>query len=203
MRVLITAGGTREPIDDVRFITNRSSGALGRALAAEARSRGHEVLLLAPEGGDRAFESTADLERELRRAAKLGPWDIVLHSAAVSDYRPEPVKGKIRSDRKELVLRLVRTPKLIARFREWFERAFLVGFKLTSGVKPDLRVRIAGEQIANYGTDLCVENDIAEYGPGEHKARIVSRNEVFDIPKGDKASVARAIMDFVERACSS
>lgn len=201
MRFLITAGGTREPIDAVRYITNFSSGRLGRAMASEAKAKGHDAVLLAPEG-DRDFQSTADLERELERASKE-PWNAVLHAAAVSDYRPaEVAKEKIRSDQEELVIRLVRTPKLIAHLRDWFGDAFLVGFKLTSGTAPEERLRIAREQIALNRTDACVENDLTEYGPGEHKARIVTATEVIDIPKGDKASVARAIVAFVERRCS-
>jgi hypothetical protein len=200
--ILITAGGTKEPIDDVRYITNRSTGKLGRALAAEAIARHHRVLLLAPEG-DREFGSTADLERELKRASGEGAWDVVLHAAAVSDYRPASViDGKINSERDDLVIRLVRTPKLIAHLRDWFGRAFLVGFKLTSGTPPEERVRIAREQIAKNRTDACVENDRTEFGPGEHKARLVTADAIIDIPKGDKASVARAILINVERLCS-
>ena len=191
MRILITAGGTREPIDAVRYITNLSSGRLGRTMADEARRRWHATALLAPDG-DRPFRSTADLEEQLMRASKES-WDAVLHAAAVSDYRPaEVVQGKISSDRDELVIRCVRTPKLIAHLRDWFPRAFLVGFKLTSGVAPEERARIAREQISKNRTDACVENDLTEFGPGEHKARIVTADRVIDIPKGDKASVGRA-----------
>lgn len=212
VNIVITAGGTKEPIDDVRCITNLSSGGLGRALAVAAHERGHRVLLLAPaelpklagelpaEVEHRPYRSTADLERELRRAAGERTWDVVLHAAAVSDYRPVPIQGKIASDQDELVLRLVRTPKLIAHLREWFGRSCLVGFKLTSGVAPAERVRIALEQIARNRTDACVENDIREFGPGEHKARIVKADGTFvEIPKGSKAAVARAIVEQVER----
>ncbi len=209
MDVLITAGGTKEPIDDVRYITNFSSGGLGRALAAEAHARGHRVLLLAPaelpklagllpkEIEHRPFRTTSDLEQELWRAAGERAWDLVLHAAAVSDYRPaEVVDGKIASDREELVIRLVRTPKLLARLREWFGEAAIVGFKLTSGRSPEERVRIARDQITRNRTDFCIENDLAEFGPGEHQARIVAADgTVTEIPRGDKSSVARRILD--------
>lgn len=212
MKVLVTAGGTKELIDPVRCITNVSSGSLGRALCLAAVRRGHAVLLLAPAElpklagalpkrvEHRSFRSTADLERELRLAARRR-WDLVIHAAAVSDYRPvRPSATKLSSESEEIVLRLVRTPKLIARFRKWFGRAFLVGFKLSTGLTPEERRRIALEQIRKNRTDLCVENDLAEFGPGEHKATIVTpEGKTIPIPKGDKAFVAEALWSFMER----
>lgn len=204
MQVLVTAGGTKEPIDAVRVLSNVSTGALGRAIAEEWKRRGHRVVLLAPAEVDatvekRTFGSADDLQRELEWAAAERTWDAVIHAAAVSDYRPAKVEpGKIRSDQDELVLRLVRTPKLIARLREWFRDAYLVGFKLLKGVAADERVEIAREQIRANRTNACVENDLSEFGPGEHKARVVTLEQIVDIPKGDKPAVARGIVDFVE-----
>lgn len=214
MDILITAGGTKEPIDAVRVLTNISSGSLGRALCVAAAAQGHRVLLLAPSElprlagplppgvEHRPFRSAADLERELLRSAEERRWDLVIHAAAVSDYRPaEPYPGKISSETDELVLKLVRTPKLIARLREWFGTAYLVGFKLSSGLPRDERLRLAREQIQRNGTDACVENDLAEFGPGEHQARIVVKSgDVIAIPKADKASAAQALFASLEQA---
>lgn len=204
MEVLVTAGGTKEPIDAVRYISNVSTGALGRAIAEEMKRRGHHVVLLAPAELEtavekRAYVCTEDLQRELEWAAAERTWDVVIHAAAVSDYRPAKTEpGKIRSDQEELVLKLVRTPKLLARFRDWFRDAYLVGFKLLQSVAAAERVEIAREQIRANRTNACVENDLAEFGPGEHKARVVTIEEIVDIPRGDKPSVARGIVDFVE-----
>lgn len=212
LNVLITAGGTEEDIDKVRRITNISEGALGRAIAVEAHSRGHNVTLLGPKrlpkmtgplpNGviHKIFRTTEDLKCELEKLAKE-KWDLVIHAAAVSDYKPaENSEGKISSDKDELILRLIPNPKLIKSFREWFGKAFLVGFKLLTNVPAKERKKIALEQLKKNKTNLCFENDISEFGPGEHKARMVTpEGGAIPIPKGTKESVAKAFLDFVEK----
>lgn len=212
LRILITAGGTKEAIDPVRCLTNISSGSLGRELCRAAARRGHRVLLLAPaelpklagklpKGVEHhPFRSTADLEREFRRAARRR-WDLVIHAAAVSDHRPARASAtKLSSESDDLVLRLVKTPKLIASLRKWFGRAFLVGFKLSTRLSIEERRRLALEQIRKNRTDLCVSNDLAEFGPGEHQAIIVTpAGETIPIPKSTKAAVAAAIFQFAAR----
>lgn len=212
LNVLITAGGTEEDIDKVRRITNISEGALGRAIAVEAHNRGHNVTILGPKrlpkmtgplpNGvvHKIFRTTADLKCELEKLAKE-KWDLVIHAAAVSDYKPaENSEGKISSDKDELILKLIPNPKLIKSFREWFDRAFLVGFKLLTNVPAKERKKIALEQIRKNRTNLCFENDISEFGPGEHKARMVTpEGGAIPIPKGTKESVAKTFLDFVEK----
>jgi len=122
MKVLITAGPTREPIDDVRFISNRSSGQMGFALAEAASAAGHDVtlllgpVLLPPSVAERVevirFNTTADLEMLL--AQHFPECDVLIKAAAVADYRPaERVKGKTsRSD--GLSIKLEPTPDLVA-----------------------------------------------------------------------------------------
>ncbi len=98
MKVLVTAGATREPIDAVRFISNVSSGATGAAIAEHLAASGHEVTLLHGESAVRAsaggvisgaFGSTAQLAARLQSALGSGGFDTVVHAAAVADYRPE------------------------------------------------------------------------------------------------------------------
>lgn len=212
LKILITAGGTKEDIDTVRFITNFSTGSLGRAFSVEAAKRGHEVTLLAPKELPlmtgplpesvihQPFRSTADLQQALKTAAESQKWDVVIHSAAVSDYKPEAQAGKISSDKDELVIRMVKTPKLINSFREWFGRAFLVGFKLLSGTPPKERHKIALAQIKKNRTNLCVENDLTEVSSKSHKARLVTpEGGAVPVPVGDKAQVASSILDFIEK----
>src|SRR5262245_16223277 len=110
--LLITSGGTREPIDEVRYIGNASTGALGRAFACEALARGHEVVLLSGVGAElppdhewlvrETFSTASDLSARLERWA-AGPrrFQALVHAAAVADFRPEPVAGKISSWRTE------------------------------------------------------------------------------------------------------
>jgi phosphopantothenoylcysteine decarboxylase/phosphopantothenate--cysteine ligase len=214
LNVLITAGGTKEPIDDVRFITNFSSGALGRAFANHAAWRGHNVVILAPGHLERlsgplhpnvehrSFTSTASLQRELLKAAAERRWDLVLHSAAVSDYTPaEVAKGKIASkDHDTLTVELVKTPKLLASFREWFHDAFLVGFKLLSGLPDEERLEIARQQLLKYGTDMCFENDLTGISKHRHESRLVtSQGEILPVPPGDKFAVAGLALNDMEK----
>jgi phosphopantothenoylcysteine synthetase/decarboxylase len=177
-----------------------------------AAGRGHHVTILAPwelpylngplpaTVEHRKFFSVADLQNLLAKAATEKKWDAVIHAAAVSDYTPASVtQGKISSDQDELIVRLVRTPKLIKFLRDQYGDALLVGFKLLSGVDPAERKRIALEQMAKCRTDACIENDIKEFGPGEHKARIITPDGTeVDIPKSSKAEAASRMVDFVE-----
>jgi hypothetical protein len=213
LNILITAGGTKEDIDPVRYITNFSTGSLGRAFAIEAEKRGHQVTLLAPEELPKLvgplpdgvklkpFRSTADLEARLKEAAQSEKWDVVIHSAAVSDYTPgNKADKKISSDQDELVIHLVKTPKLIKSFREWFGQAFLVGFKLLKGIEPKERYRIALAQIKKNRTNLCVENDLTEVSAKSHKARMITpEGGAVNVPVGDKAAVASNVLDFIEK----
>jgi len=125
-RILITAGPTREPIDSVRFIGNRSSGRLGVALAHAAASADGECALLAGPGVDvdslpssvgvERFESTQDLQERLRAHETAGDWDVLIMAAAVADYRPvSRSNGKLPRDEKgRMMLELTPTPDLVA-----------------------------------------------------------------------------------------
>lgn len=169
--VVITAGGTRELIDDVRFIGNLPTGKLGYELAKAYSQLGYSVLLLAPkfvidlygklENIEHIpFFSALDLERELLNveSAKL-----VIHSAAVSDYTPIRVYGKISSDEDEITITLKRNPKIIANLRDHFgAKTTIVGFKLLSGVPETKLISIAKNQISANNTDICVANDFQE-----------------------------------------
>ena len=213
LSVLITAGGTKEPLDQVRFISNFSSGAFGRGFAIAAAEAGHEVVLLAPkeivklagplpkEVELRPFVSTADLQKKLEEASKEKFWDVVIHSAAVSDYTPADVSdGKISSDKDELIVRLVKTHKLIRNMRSQFGKSFIVGFKLLSGVAPEERFRVAMKQIGGCRTNLCIENDLTEVSSKSHKARIVTpEGGAIPAPQGNKIEVTKSLWNFIEK----
>jgi phosphopantothenate---cysteine ligase (CTP) len=172
MKILVTAGATREPIDAVRFLSNVSTGRTGAALAAEFIHRGHAVTLLRgeaaspgrPGGDDETFSSAADLEARLQRRLAAEKYDAIVMTAAVADYRPtEAVPGKISSDASERVLRLVRNPKILPRLKS-FARAPLrvVGFKFTVEADPAVRQAAVAAQFAAGGVDTVVHNDLAE-----------------------------------------
>ena len=189
MNCLVTAGPTFEPLDDVRRLTNFSTGRLGVELANFLTARGHAVTLLLGEtatwpGACRAqavkrFSSTADLRARLR-AHPRHQVDAIFHAAAVSDFtfgrmftrddagrlrRFTPAGKKISTRGGSLLVELVPTPKLIAELRGWFPRARLVGWKFeTDGARAGA-LRAARRQLAECATDACVANGPA-YGKG-------------------------------------
>lgn len=195
MRVLLTAGGTEEPIDSVRRITNTSSGATGAALAAHFAERGAEVLLLhaeraaagMPDVERIGFVSFAELEAALRRLLGERHFDAVVHLAAVSDYsvglvevdgRPwgRGPRGKIASGR-EVVIRLRPNPKLIDSLRAWScnPEIAIVGFKLTDEPEPAVREAEARALLDRGAADLVVHNDVREIDGARHVATIHGR----------------------------
>lgn len=177
MRILLTSGATREPIDSVRFLSNVSTGRTGALLADALTARGHTVTLLHGEAAVRAqhaaasvaFSSTADLQSQLRRLLGSGDFDAVIHAAAVSDYRPSETRGgKLSSYADEMVLRLVPTPKLLPALKHASPRPLkVIGFKLTAGADAAGR-RAAVEKLFAAGTvDAAIHNDMDDLAAGD------------------------------------
>jgi phosphopantothenoylcysteine decarboxylase/phosphopantothenate--cysteine ligase len=173
MKVLVTAGATREPLDAVRFFSNVSTGRTGTALAVALARLGHEVTLLRSEGteppADRTlpattFSSAADLQNRLQRQLAAGRYGAVIMTAAVADYRPEsPVPGKLDSAAPELTLRLVRNAKILPQLRGFSPAPLcVIGFKLTAGATTAARQAAVAAQFAAGGVDAVVHNDLAE-----------------------------------------
>ena len=209
--VLVTAGGTREPLDAVRFLGNRSSGKMGFAIAAEAARRGAEVVLVA---GPSAQSTPAgvrriDVESALSmREAVLGELPratIVIKAAAVADFRPAaPLAGKLRKeDLPEgagLELVLVRNPDILAEICRDKGRRVVVGFAAESGDP----VESARRKLARKGCDLMVANDVSEPGAGfdgdrNSVAFVWPGGEVERLPSLSKAIVAGHLLDRVEK----
>jgi phosphopantothenoylcysteine decarboxylase/phosphopantothenate--cysteine ligase len=207
-RVLVTAGGTREPIDVVRFVGNRSSGRMGVALAAQARARGAHVTLLganlavpAPAGVDVVETPTAsDLEREaLDRSAAA---DVVIMAAAVADYRPaESLATKRPKDREGWTLDLEPTVDVLATVGS--RRApgqVLVGFAADVG---DRGLERAHEKLTNKNADLFVFNDVGRTDIGfessDNEVTLVTAAGERVLGKAPKDDIAAAILDEVER----
>jgi len=207
-RVLISAGGTREPIDTVRFVGNRSSGRMGVALAAEARRRGAHVTLLganlavaAPPGVELvATPSAAELERE---ALARGPEsDVVIMAAAVADYRPaEALATKRPKDRAAWTLELEPTTDVLAELgRSRAPGQVLVGFAADEGQRGLGRAR---EKLTNKHADLFVFNDVGRDDIGfdsrDNEVTLVSAAGERTVAKAPKNEIAAAILDEVER----
>jgi phosphopantothenoylcysteine decarboxylase/phosphopantothenate--cysteine ligase len=205
--VLVTAGGTREPLDAVRYLGNRSSGRMGVALAAEARRRGAEVTLLAanlavgtPTGVEVVETPTsADLEREARARAEAA--DVVLMAAAVADYRPETaVEGK-RAKGEPWSLSLTPTVDILRVLGERERNGqVLVGFGAEIGEAGRERKRA---MLDSKNLDLVVYNDVATEGIGfdaaENEVVLMTREQETVVPKAPKAVIAAAVLDEVER----
>jgi phosphopantothenoylcysteine decarboxylase/phosphopantothenate--cysteine ligase len=205
-RVVVSAGGTREPIDLVRFVGNRSSGRMGVALAAEAKRRGADVTLVyangsipAPAGVEVVPAPTAaDIRREMLERADA---DIVLMAAAVADYRPDkPEEGKRPKDRETWTLTLEPTEDVLAELGAKRRNGqVLVGFAADAG-EPGLER--AREKLANKRGNLFVFNDVSQSGVGfeaeDNELVLVSELGERKIARRSKHECAVAILDEVE-----
>ena len=209
-RVLVTAGGTREPLDSVRYLGNRSSGRMGVALAEEARRRGAEVVLLAanlavpaPHGVETVPTPTAEAMRDA--ALALEDVDVLLLAAAVADYRPSAVvSGKRPKDAEAWTVELEPTDD-IARALGARKRPgqVLVAFGAEHGEEGLARKRA---MLETKNADLVVFNDIGRPGIGfdsqENEVVLVTRDGERTVPRTAKAAVAVAILDAVEELVS-
>jgi phosphopantothenoylcysteine decarboxylase/phosphopantothenate--cysteine ligase len=204
-RVLVTAGPTREAIDPVRYISNRSSGKMGYSLAAAALRRGAQVVLVAgptalspPPGA--VFVPVQSAE-EMREAVlqHLADATIVIKAAAVADYRPRrPMPEKIRSGQAGLALELEPNPDILREVASRRPPAFIVGFAAETG---DVAER-AATKLRDKGSDLVVANDVSRAGIGfdadDNEVLLVDRwGGVERLSRRPKAAVADAVLDRV------
>lgn len=203
--VVVTAGGTREPIDAVRVLTNRSSGKQGYAIAQEARRRGAKVTLIStmdrqvPPGVDVVRVETA---QDMLEAVR-GLWpsaDVLVMAAAVADFRPVgPASGKIKKDAGVPEIRLEPTPDILAEAGTAKSgHQILVGFAAET---VDL-VDNARKKLVKKNLDLVVANDVALPGVGfDHDTNAVtfirSGHDLESLPLSDKRDVARRLLDIV------
>lgn len=178
LKILVTAGGTRMPLDAVRSIVNGSTGRTGAAIAADLAALGHEVTLLAAEGAQ-AAEDVARLERfddfdsfgrKLQESLAGSRYDALVQAAAVSDWRPLPgadgaVAGKIGTGTGPLTLRFEPTPKLVGLARGWSANPELriIAFKLTVGADAATRRAKAAQVLAHDGVMAVVANDLRDW----------------------------------------
>ena len=207
-RVLVSAGGTREPLDAVRFVGNRSSGRMGVAVAAEARRRGATVTLLAsnlavpvPDGVEVVDTPTAaDVEREARN--RSGAADVVVMAAAVADYRPsEPIEGKRAKTDDAWRIELVRTVDVLAALGEQERNGqVLVGFGAEAGEAGLDRKR---RMLADKNLDLVVYNDVSVPGIGfdapNNEVTLVTKTGERQLAQAAKDTIAAGIVDEIER----
>jgi phosphopantothenoylcysteine decarboxylase/phosphopantothenate--cysteine ligase len=202
-RVLVSAGGTREPLDAVRFLGNRSSGRMGVALAEEARLRGAEVTLVAanltvpPPGKVELVPAptAAELEREVLARSDA---DVVLMAAAVADYRPaDQNSGKRPKDDQPWTVTLEPTGDVLAQLgAQRRDGQVLIGFAADHGETGLARAR---EKLEAKGSDLIVFNDVSRedigFDAGENEVVLVSAAGERRIRKAPKERIASEILD--------
>ncbi|MFW6150881.1 MAG: bifunctional phosphopantothenoylcysteine decarboxylase/phosphopantothenate--cysteine ligase CoaBC, partial [Chloroflexota bacterium] len=201
-RVVVTAGGTQEPIDPVRHVGNRSSGKMGYAMAEAARDRGAEVVLVSgptclPKPGGMEIvdvRTTEDMSRATVKATDGS--DVLIMAAAVADYRPKAESAqKIKKSGAEIVLELEETPDILGSIRG---NVIKVGFAAESGNLVDN----AREKLQKKRLDLMVANDITAtdsgFGTEENRVTILDREgNVADLPLLPKRQVADHVLDRV------
>jgi len=204
LRVLVTAGGTHEPLDSVRFIGNRSSGKMGLALAREALRRGAEVTVVAANIGRREpgvawrdVRTVEELRDEVLREADGA--DVLVMAAAVSDFTPAaPEREKIRRSSGVRSIELAPTPDVLRAVREQNPELFMVGFAATHG-DPASDAR---EKLRKKGADIVVGNDISHEGVGfgaeENEVYVVTNRGERFIPRATKAEVAGEVLDDIQ-----
>jgi phosphopantothenoylcysteine decarboxylase/phosphopantothenate--cysteine ligase len=204
--VLVTAGPTREPIDPVRFVSNRSSGRMGYAVATQAARRGAQVTLvtgptgLRPPLGARVIpvETAEEMREAVLHAAPAAT--IVIKAAAVADYRvAQPAVQKIRSKQPALTLHLVPNPDILRELGQLRGARFLVGFAAETADVPDR----ARAKLETKGVDLMVANDVSRQDIGfdaeENEVVLLDRwGGTVTVPRMPKSAVADAILDRVQ-----
>jgi len=209
--VLVTAGPTRENVDPVRYLTNRSSGKMGYAVAEAAAGRGAHVILVsgptsleAPSGVERIdVESAQDMHRVVLE--KVSGCSIAIFAAAVADYRPaEPSGQKIKRNNESTTIALEPTPDILASVARNKGQRFIVGFAAeTDNVAENARKKLAAKN-----ADLMVANDVTAEGAGfDHDTNVVTLfardGRDLALPRMSKSEVAQRILDEIVRLRST
>jgi len=226
LRVVVTAGGTREALDPVRFLGNRSSGKQGIAIAEAAAARGAEVVLVAgaidipppdhPRIQTRRIESALELQDEM--AGLLDDADVVVMAAAVADFRPREVAtSKIKKTHQEdpadvpdesaPVIELVRNPDILAglvrdRARSGVDRPYIVGFAAETGDAEHSVLELGQDKLRRKGCDLLVVNQVGvgvTFGQDDNTVTILRRDGGEPVTTGPttKARVSHTLLDVI------
>ena len=207
MRFLITAGPTREPIDPVRYLSNRSSGKMGYALAEAALAKGHEVVLIsgpvnipAPDGATLVRVETAQQMHDAVATA-IPEADAAIFCAAVADYRVAEVAGeKIKKTGETLTLTLIQNPDILGSARSVFGfTGLLVGF----AAETEKLAEHALEKLRRKGCDLLVANDVSRrdiaFDRDENEVELFYRDGRQEtLTKASKTAIAAALVERIE-----
>ena len=207
---MITAGPTREAIDSVRFVSNRSSGRMGIELAKEASARGADVLLIAGKCMVKIPEyiktlhvvSTEDFIKTVKDELAYNSYDFFISAAAISDYKPvECIEGKISSDNvQSLQVNMMLTPKIIDVARRKDYNLFILGFKAETNVSKSELINRAYERLKKSEIDMIVANDIGRddigFASKDNEVFIIDKlKHITHVEKNTKRYIASKIID--------
>jgi phosphopantothenoylcysteine decarboxylase/phosphopantothenate--cysteine ligase len=206
VRVMVTAGPTREAIDPVRYISNHSSGRMGYALAAACVDAGALVTLVSGPTTlptpDRVTRVNVGSALEMRDAVleRLADCDLFIGTAAVADYRPaEMAADKIKKSAEEMVIRLVRNPDIISAVASAVPRPFTVGFAAETREV----VAYARDKLLRKNLDMVIANDVSAAGIGfnstENAVTVVTRDGETHFPVAGKSLLARQLVELIAR----
>mgnify|MGYP000914337566 FL=1 len=230
MNILITSGGTSEKIDQVRSITNHSTGQLGKMIAEHCLAEGASVTLLTtakavkPDPHENlTIKIIEDTEQLLTAMEGLVPaHDVLIHSMAVSDYKPVYMAGfeevlassdlaeflgksnaesKISSADDYQVLFLKKNPKIISKVKEWNPNIRLIGFKLLVGVSKEELLAAARASLEKNQAELIVANDLTEISSGQHHAYLLGADTITEA--FSKAEIAEQLLSHIQKGDSS
>lgn len=188
-KILVTAGPVWVPIDKVRVMTNVFGGSLGLVISLEAQKRGARVVLLLGPGRVQLpqknpsnlkiirFKYFNELLSLMKKEVSSGNYDVIIHSAAVSDYTPNNIyKGKINSNRKNLIIKFKPTLKIVDLIKKWDPSIFLVKFKLEVSTKKKELIEKAYCSMIKSKANLMIANDFKDVIK-KHKAFIIDNNK--------------------------
>ncbi len=217
--VLITSGPTKCYIDAVRYISNMSTGALGKKIAIEALEQGAYVSMihgngsLVPEVGDIGGAEQARLKlipietnEDLQNALVVDRLcdgskcdvDVVIHAMAVLDYVPAHVIDEKKSSvDNEWTIKLVKTPKVIKTIKQLWPKTMLVGFKLEVDKTNDELIEIAGPFLSNNNADFVVANDLNNIQNDRHKAIVIKKDCSEPAIFNDKDEIAKGLIELI------
>ncbi len=203
MRILLTAGPTREYLDDVRYLSNASSGRMGYALAAEAVERGHQVVLVSgpvelapPKGCEvRLVQTTEEMRIACEQA--FPSCDGVIAAAAVCDYKPsQRVTGKMSKTGEPLTIELIETDDVLAGLGQEKNGRWIVGFALEATNSRENAL----QKLRAKNCDVVVLNDPSAIGSATNSVELIDESgQPIESWNGSKEAVARELLNWIER----
>lgn len=202
--ILITAGPTWVPIDKVRVISNIATGQTGILLAKKAKQLGANVTLILGPVGNVSLNKSINLRRFIyfdelhsliRQELNKKKYDIVIHSAAVSDYKPKKAfSDKIKSNLKNFTLDLETTVKIVDKIKKYSPRVFLTIFKLELNLPKNIMIQRARQTLKESKADLAVVNTFSENN--SYRAIVINKDRIF-FETGSKEKLAKKILEII------